>query len=253
MKHKDIFARAAGMTCSCDDCATTQAGNEQDAHVSRRHFLCAAIAGTAVALGATATSVRPATAQSTLTPDEALKALMDGNERYVGGKLESLNEDLSILKAKTAEKQEPFAALLSCADSRVPVEFVFDQSIGHLFVVRVAGNVATPEIIASLEYGVAVLGTNVLMVLGHSSCGAVKATIEGKAVPGQIGALYAPIWPAVNEAGPDLDAVIDANARIQATLISQASPIIAGAIKEEKLKVVPARYDIATGKVSLLA
>ena len=156
--------------------------------------------------------VRPASAQSTLTPEEALKALMDGNERYVSGQLQSLNEDLSILKAKTAEKQEPFAAILSCADSRVPVEFVFDQSIGHLFVVRVAGNITTPEITASLEYGVAVLGTKVLMVLGHGNCGAVKATIEGKAVPGQISALYAPIRPAVDAAGADLDAAIDANA-----------------------------------------
>ena len=179
--------------------------------------------------------------------------MMAGNERYVAGQLNSLNEDLSILKAKTAEKQEPFAAVLSCADSRVPVEFAFDQSIGHLFVVRVAGNIVTPEITASLEYGVAVLGVKALMVLGHSACGAVKATIEAKAVPGQIGALYAPIWPAVHTAGPDLDAVIDANARIQASLLSEASPVLAGAIKDGKLKIVAARYDVATGKVSLLA
>jgi carbonic anhydrase len=134
----------------------------------------------------------------------------------------------------------------------VPVEFVFDQSIGHLFVVRVAGNVTTPEIMASLEYGIAVLGTKLLMVLGHSNCGAVKAAIEGKAVPGQISALYAPIRPAVRAAGNNLDAAIDANARIQAALLSESSPVIAGAIKDGKLKVVPARYDIASGKVSLL-
>jgi len=134
----------------------------------------------------------------------------------------------------------------------VPVEFVFDQSIGRLFVVRVAGNIATPEIIASIEYGVAVLGTKVLMVLGHSNCGAVKATIEGKEVPGQISALYAPIRPAVDLAGSDLNAVIDANAKIQANLLSQSSPIMAAAIKDKKLLVVPARYDVANGKVSLL-
>ena len=174
--------------------------------------------------GAAVMPVRPASAQSTLTPEEALKALTDGNERYVSGQLQSLNEDLSILKAKTAEKQEPFAAILSCADSRVPVEFVFDQSIGHLFVVRVAGNITTPEITASLEYGVAVLGTKVLMVLGHGNCGAVKATIEGKAVPGQISALYAPIRPAVDAAGGDLDAAIDANAMIQATTAQRGFP-----------------------------
>ncbi|HEX3215796.1 MAG TPA: carbonic anhydrase [Aestuariivirgaceae bacterium] len=194
----------------------------------------------------------PALAQSTSTPDDALKALMDGNGRFVSGQLQSLDEDLSILKSKTAEKQEPFAAVLSCADSRVPVEFVFDQSIGHLFVVRVTGNITTPEIIASLEYGVAVLGTKVIVVLGHGSCGAVKATIEGKPVPGQISALYAPIRPAVNAAGADLDAAIDANAKIQAALLSTASPIIAGAIKDGTIKVVPARYDIATGRVALL-
>lgn len=254
MKAKNTFTQHFRTACGCGSCSRELAGREKDTDLARRSFLCNAIAGTAavVLTGATVASIRPASAQSTLTPDEALKALMDGNERYVGGQLQSLTEDLAILKAKNAEKQEPFAALLSCADSRVPVEFVFDQSIGHLFVVRVAGNIATPEIIASLEYGIAVLGTKVLMVLGHGSCGAVKATIEGKAVPGQIGALYAPIWPAVNEAGPNLDAAIDANAKIQATLLSQASPIIAGAIKEGKLKVVAARYDIVSGKVSLL-
>jgi carbonic anhydrase len=242
-----------GMACGCGGCSTDEAIHPAGVDLARRGFLSGAIAGTAaIVAGTTITSTRPALAQSTLTPDAALKELMDGNQRYVSGQLQSLAEDLSILKSNTAEKQEPFAALLSCADSRVPVEFVFDQSIGHLFVVRVAGNIATPEIIASLEYGVAVLGTRVLMVLGHSNCGAVKATIEGKAVPGQIGALYAPIWPAVNEAGPDLDATIDANARSQATLLSQASPLIAAAIKDGNLKVVAARYDVANGQVSLL-
>lgn len=254
MKSKGISAQRTGMACGCEICSTAPASGEKDADLARRGFLCSAVASTvAVLAGGTVMRARPASAQSTLTPDEALKAMMDGNERYVGGQLQSLNEDLSILKAKTAEKQEPFAAILSCADSRVPVEFVFDQSIGHLFVVRVAGNVTTPEITASLEYGVAVLGTKVLMVLGHGSCGAVKATIEGKAVPGQISALYAPIRPAVDAAGGDLDAAIDANAKIQATLLSEASPVIAGAVKDGKLKVVPARYDIATGKVSLIA
>lgn len=239
------------MACGCDGCSTSIARRGRDADLSRRGFLCSAVAGTAAML-AGATVSAPASAQSTLSPDEALKSMMDGNQRYVGGQLQSLNEDLSILKAKTAEKQEPFAAVLSCADSRVPVELVFDQTIGHLFVVRVAGNITTPEIMASLEYGVAVLGTKVIMVLGHGNCGAVKATIEGKAVPGQISALYAPIRPAMDAAGPDLGATIDANAKIQASLLSDASPIIAAAIKEGKLKVLAARYDVATGAVALL-
>src|SRR5262252_10587702 len=168
---------------------------------SRRRFLQLGAAGTAAGLLAVGWELAAPVklqAQSNLSPDAALKELMDGNQRFTSGKLKAFDEDLAILKQKTVEKQEPFAAVLSCADSRVPVEIVFDQSIGHLFVVRVAGNVATPEIIASLEYGVAVLGTKVLMVLGHGNCGAVKATIDGKAVPGQISALYAPIRPAVD-------------------------------------------------------
>src|SRR5262245_50112393 len=254
MKPTDISAQAVGMACCCDCGSMEPASQEKDADLARRGFLCNAIAGTAVVLvGATVIRPRPASAQSTLTPEAALKALMDGKQRYVDGQLQSLNEDLSILKAKTPEKQEPFAAVLSCAESRLTVEFVFDQIIGQLFVVRVAGNVPTPEITASLEYGVAVLGTKVLVVLGHGNCGAVKATIEGQAVPGQISVLYAPIRPAVNAAGANLDSAIDANARMQATLLSEASPVIAGAIKEGKLKVVPARYDIVSGKVSLLA
>jgi carbonic anhydrase len=121
-------------------------------------------------------------AQSTLTPDAALAELMAGNERFVTRRITSDAQDLAILKQNNAEKQEPFAAVLSCADSRVPVELVFDQTIGHIFVTRVAGNVATSEIIASLEYGAAVLGTKMILVMGHAGCGAVKATIQGAEV-----------------------------------------------------------------------
>ncbi len=110
-----------------------------------------------------------AQAQSALTPDAALNELMDGNKRYTSGKMTSFEHDLAILKQHTEEKQEPFAAVLSCADSRVPVELVFDQTIGHVFVTRVAGNVVTPEIIGSLEYGAAVLGNQ-----GDSGDGALQ-------------------------------------------------------------------------------
>src|SRR5271156_4494246 len=133
------------------------------------------------------------------TPENALRLLAEGNQRYLAQKLISFQEDLDILKADTEEHQEPFAAVLSCADSRVPVELVFDQSIGHVFVVRVAGNVATPDTIASLEYGAAVLGVKVILALGHTNCGAVKATLAGKAVPGQISTLYQYIHPAIAE------------------------------------------------------
>ena len=150
------------------------------------------------------------------------------------------------------EKQEPFAAVLSCADSRVPVELIFDQSIGHLFVVRLAGNVATSEAIASLEYGAAVLGTKAILVLGHGNCGAVKATIDGKAVPGQISQLYASIRPAVDAAGNNLEAAIKANARIQANLLATASPLLAGLIKDKKLKIGAGYYELNSGSVTVL-
>ena len=164
----------------------------------------------------------------------------------------SFDEDLDLLKAKTADKQEPFAAVLCCSDSRVPVELIFDQSIGHIFVARVAGNIATSVIIASLEYGVAVLGTKALIVLGHANCGAVKASIDAKAAPGQITALYPYIRPAVDQAGGNLEAAIKANAKIQASLLRQSSPVLAEHIKQNQLKIVAGYYDLATGKVSLL-
>ncbi|MFL5280108.1 MAG: carbonic anhydrase [Rhodopila sp.] len=132
------------------------------------------------------------------------------------------------------------------------MELLFDQTIGHVFVSRVAGNICTPEIIASLEYGAAVLGTAAVMVLGHDGCGAVKATIEGKSVPGQISALYAPIRPAVERAGLDLEAVIKANAQIQAGLLRTASPVIGNLIAQGRIKVVAAYYDLGSGQVSLL-
>jgi carbonic anhydrase len=191
-------------------------------------------------------------AQSQLTPDAALAELVAGNKRFTSGTMTAHDHDLTILKQHTEEKQEPFAAVLSCADSRVPVELIFDQTIGHIFVTRVAGNFITPEIIASLEYGVVVLGTKVILVMGHANCGAVKATIQGSEVPGQISALYPHIQPAVDQAGKDLTAATKANAKIQATLLSQASTVIAGQIKEGKLKVVAGYYDVGSGAVTLL-
>ncbi len=220
--------------------------------LARRRFLAAG-AATALAGGAAILTAPGARAQSALSPAAALDQLMAGNERFARNRLASFQEDLDILKAGTVESQAPFAAVLSCADSRVPVELVFDQSIGHVFVTRVAGNVATPEVMATLEYGAAVLGTRAIVVLGHQSCGAVKAAIAGKAVPGQISALYRPLRPAVEQAGSDVEAVAKANARIQADLIATSSPVIADMIKQGALKVVAAYYGLATGRVTLLS
>lgn len=220
--------------------------------LSRRAALATLAVGAAALLAPASPLGGEADAQTTLNPDQALKRMMDGNARFVSGRLTSFQQDLKLLKQKTAEKQEPFAAVLSCSDSRVPVEIVFDQTIGHVFVARVAGNVATAELIASLEYGVAVLGTRAIMVLGHGGCGAVSATIAGKEVPGQISTLYRLIRPAVEQAGTDLTAAIKANARIQAGLLRDTSPVLGGAIRDGRLKVVAAFYDLSTGAVSLL-
>jgi carbonic anhydrase len=193
-----------------------------------------------------------ALAQTNLSPEGALQQLIDGNQRFAEGRMTSFAEDLDILKAKTLEKQEPFAAVLSCADSRVPVELIFDQSIGRIFVTRVAGNIATAAVIGSLEYGAAVLGTKAIMVLGHANCGAVHAAIEGEAVPGQISTLYPYIRPAVDQAGPDLTAAIKANAKIQAGLLRQSSPVLAAQLKQNQLKIVAGYYDLSSGRVTLL-
>jgi carbonic anhydrase len=234
-------------TCACASRAV----------LSRRSLLRAGAAGSAAAFlaatGADLAALRPALAQSVLTPDAALKQMMDGNQRFIDKKLTSFDEDLTELKQNTAEKQEPFAAVLSCADSRVPTELVFDQSIGHLFVTRVAGNVASSDIIASLEYGAAALGTKVIMVMGHGNCGAVTASIAAKAAPGQISTLYRYIRPAVDQAGPDLDATIRANAKIQAKLLAESSPALAELIKKGALKVVASYYDLVTGRVTVLS
>jgi len=221
------------------------------AGLPRRGFLAAGAAAVAAG-GALAFAAPRARAQSALSPQAALDQLMAGNARFVRGRLDSFQEDLDILKQGTTEKQEPFAAVLSCADSRVPVELVFDQSIGHVFVARVAGNIVTSEIIASLEYGAAVLGTKAIMVLGHEGCGAVKAAIAGKAVPGQISALYRPLRAAVEQAGTDVEAACKANARIQANLLATSSPVIADMVKQGAVKVVAAYYALATGQVTLL-
>jgi len=248
MKDTPDKTSAAPVVCGCDACTGRQGGRV--AALPRRRFLAAGAA--TVLAGGAVLAAHPARAQGPLSPDAALDRLMAGNERFVASDLRSFKEDLDVLRAGTVDKQEPFAAVLSCADSRVPVELVFDQSIGHLFVTRVAGNVATTEVIASLEYGAAVLGTRVIMVLAHQGCGAIKAAVSGKAVPGQISALYAPLRAAVEQGHHDYEATAKINARIQADLLATASPVLADLIGEGRLKVVAAYYSLETGTVSLL-
>jgi carbonic anhydrase len=219
--------------------------------VDRRAMLQKCLA-CAAALSFTGGAPRMAKAQSALSPRESLARLQEGNRRFTEHRLTSFNDDLAILRNKTLEKQEPFAAILACADSRVPVEILFDQTIGHLFVARVAGNFATSDVIASLEYAVSVLGTKLVVVLGHRNCGAVKAGVGGKAVPGQISTLYPYLRPAIIKAGTDIEEVTRQNARIQADLLRQSSTEVSTLVKTKQVEVVSAYYDVADGKVTFL-
>jgi carbonic anhydrase len=234
--------------------------NNRKINLSRRNslkFVAGAI-GTgilAARVGADVAAPEPAIAQNDLTPDAALKQLMDGNKRFVDKKRQSPNQDF-VRITEVAKSQKPFAAILGCADSRFPSEIIFDRGFGDLFVCRVAGNVATPEEIGSLEYSVLVLGAKVLVVIGHERCGAVEATIKGTEVPGQIGSLLAAIKPAVDSSkdktGDRLENAIKANVMLQASRL-KASPVISKLIAENKLKVVGGYYDLDTGVVNILA
>jgi carbonic anhydrase len=213
---------------------------------TRRQFVIAL-----AAVGVVAGTGEPTLAQSALTGEASLRELMAGNERFIVGKISSFPEDLKILQEKTVLKQEPFAAVLSCADSRVPVEILFDQTIGHLFVTRVAGNVVTPEILASLEYAVAVLGVKALLVMGHTNCGAISAAVAAKEVPGQISVLYQHLMPGIAGAKGDVALAVRMNAAYQAQILRTSSTVIAKAIKNEGVKVVSGSYDLGSGRVVL--
>ena len=219
--------------------------------VTRRdlfRFAAAAGVGSAFGLGLDQGGSRTAAAaDNTSTPAGALKALVDGNARFVSHNMTSFNEDLNIINAGIPDSHAPFAAILSCADARVSPEFVFDQVMGDLFIVRVAGNIATSELIASLEYAVVVLNVRLIMVLGHGACGAVQATDQRTAVnKTQISTLYTPLRVAVNlaPAGASFDAKARLNAQIQAVLTQDSSPLIAERIGAGTLGLVAAYYNL---------
>ena len=183
------------------------------------------------------------------TPEAALKLLQEGNLRFASGKSVSPDRDINRVR-EVAQQQKPFAAFLGCADSRVPIEIVFDQGFGDLFVTRIAGNVASRENIGSLEFGTQVLGAKVIYVLGHTNCGAVAATMKGDDVPGQISGLFQHIRPAVKTANGDLQKAIIDNVRNQAILLAESSPVIAKLVQQKHLVVAGGIYDLATGVVT---
>jgi carbonic anhydrase len=202
------------------------------------------------------------TDRPTPKPDAALRMLIEGNKRFVEGRLLHPRRTPKDFMA-VAEGQKPFAVIVGCADSRVPPEVLFDQGIGDLFVVRVAGNIvdgAGPTVKGSIEYAVGELGARLIMVLGHSQCGAVKAAITHleaeDQLPGTIGQLIKPIRAAVVAAkrrpGDKLDNVIKENVLVGVRRLETLEPILSKLARTEELKVVGGVYELSTGKVEVL-
>ena len=184
------------------------------------------------------------------SPNEAIERLKQGNARFIAGETADARRDVDRVRDLSGG-QSPYAAILGCADSRVPPEILFDEGFGDLFTVRVAGNVATPEEIASLEYAAGVLGSTAIVVLGHSSCGAVTAAVDGGEVPGQISSLFQHIAPGVRQ-GASIDEAVEANVRYQVNVLKQASTVIRGGLRAGTHAVVGAVYSLESGEVRFL-
>jgi carbonic anhydrase len=233
--------------------------------LDRRSFLGAASAVSL--LGATGKAladecaVFDAARQAAVTPDEALNLLMEGNARLLAG--QTINCDLVAQIKATSGGQAPFAAIVGCIDSRVPPELVFDQRIGDVFAARVAGNFVNTDIIGSLEFATRVAGSKLIMVLGHSECGAVKGAID-KVELGNLTATLGNIQPAVEQTTgipgePSsknkklVQAVAETNARLAAHMLLERSTVLQELVDAGSLKIVPAMHDVSTGKVTVLA
>jgi carbonic anhydrase len=246
----------------CLRCSDVNA--KHDADFGRRRFLAAAAVAVGAAAGfawsdaAVAKAKAPPKPENVLSPDAALARLMAGNKRYVQGV--ARRHDFKHEREPLTRGQNPFAAILSCADSRIAPEYCFDAGRGDLFVCRVAGNFANDESIASFEYAVHVLATPLIMVLGHDTCGAVDATIksikDNTTLPGHLPSLVDALAPAVRDVldqpGDMLANAIRRNVvRTMATLAA-ATPILSAAVAEKKLVVAGGIYDLATGKVAMV-
>jgi len=233
----------------------------------RRSFLKLTMAS-ALGLGITATHQVMATSgviktppqpENVLTPEAALERLMAGNDRYVAGLSTPLN--FKDERAALAKGQNPYASILSCADSRVSPEFCFDEQRGDLFVARVAGNYLTTDFVATLEYAAAVLHTPLIMVLGHESCGAIKAAIDASdnstQFPGHIQSIASALAPAVRaidkQSKNRIDDVVKMNVIQNVKELKKQTPILSRLVAEKKLLVVGGVYNLKTGKVDMVA
>jgi len=207
-----------------------------------------------------------------ISPDEALQRLMDGNKRYVENKMTISSGCDAASRTALAHSQKPYAVVLTCSDSRVPPEIIFDEGLGEIFVIRVAGNVPDQVVLGSIEYAAEHLGSPLIMVLGHERCGAVKATIEARgkttgsknidAIAKKIAASNVAASRdcevckgdkkcAGSKPGEFAECLADANARSVAANLTKQSPILKHLMKEKKIKVVAAKYDLDDGRVTL--
>ncbi|MGZ4904604.1 MAG: carbonic anhydrase [Halobacteriota archaeon] len=193
---------------------------------------------------------------SNLTAQEALTMLMQGNARFVSGNVCHPNQS-DEQRAKVVSGQQPFAVVVSCSDSRVPPEILFDQGIGDIFTVRTAGEVTDNATIGTVEYAVEHLHVPLIVVLGHDDCGAIKAAVENSSEPGQINYIVQAITPAVDTAkgmhGDLLSNSINVNAENVAAQLQATHPILAEHVQQGNLQIVPARYHLDTGAVELLS
>lgn len=187
--------------------------------------------------------------------EPALQRLREGNGRFIAGK-PLRTGDLVERRAEVAKDQKPFAVVISCSDSRVGPEIIFDQTLGDIFVVRTAGNVVAGIELGSVEYAVEHLGASLIMVLGHTRCGAVAAAVSGGEAHGHLPSILDLIKPAVektkNEPGDPVENVMRENVRQTVTQLKNDSPVLTDALKGGKLRIVGARYDLDTGRVELL-
>ena len=202
---------------------------------------------------------KPPKPQNVVSPDASLQLLMKGNERYVDGV--SRRHDLKHEREALVGGQNPYAGILSCADSRIAPEYAFDSGRGDLFVCRVAGNFANDDSIASMEYAVAVLGTPLIMILGHDACGAVDATIkslkDNTTLPGHLPSLVASLTPAVKAVsgspGNPLDNAIRQNVIDNVAKLKSATPILNSSVEQGKIKVVGGIYRLGDGRVDMIS
>jgi carbonic anhydrase len=191
-------------------------------------------------------------AQQDLTTDQALQRLIAGNKRFINH--QSTKPDNLTRLEEVSQKQTPFATILGCSDSRVPLEVIFDQGLGDLFVIRVAGHIVTPTELASIEYGTSILQTKVLLVLGHGSCGAVGAALKSGHLMGQMNTLIDSIQPAISRSakqpGDRLENAVRENVFLQMEKLKE-SPLIIRLLNEGQIKLAGGYFNLKTGKVSI--